>query len=139
MTAVALALLAGGCLESAPAPTPLPPRASHAVTGLETATGSFTGASGYDTRGTASVFWTGSEWVVSLGSDFHHGGSPSPSVGLGTNGVYDPASRLGPLKAPSGEQVYPLAPGLDIGDYFQVYIWSDELSVPVGIADLVLL
>ena len=134
-----LAALTAGCMETGGgAQAPAVPVASHQVTGLETATGSFVGASGHVTSGTASVFWTGSQWVVSLGSDFSQDGAPDPVVGLG-NGAYDPAAKLGPLQSNTGAQTYPLPAGLDIGDYLQVYIWCEQFSVPLGVADLVLL
>lgn len=139
LAAVLLLAAAGGCAQTGPEPAPAPPRASHAVTGLETATGSFVGASGHETSGTASVFWTGSQWVVSLGSDFQHDGAPAAVVGLGNEGVYDPASQLGPLQSNSGAQVYPLVPGVDIGDYLEVYVWCEDFAVPLGVAALGLL
>lgn len=133
------AALTAGCMEAGGGATqPAIVVASHDVTGLETARGQFVGASGHETTGTASVFWTGSQWVVSLGSDFSLDGAPDPVVGLG-NGGYDAASKLAPLRSDTGAQVYPLPPELDIGDYLQVYIWCEEFSVPLGVADLTLL
>ncbi|MGF1623562.1 MAG: DM13 domain-containing protein [Alphaproteobacteria bacterium] len=134
-----IAVLAVGCTQSGDrSATQTIVLASHNVTGLETATGSFVGASGHETTGTASVFWTGSQWVVSLGSDFSLDGAPDPVVGLGNEG-YDPAAKLGPLQSDTGAQVYPLPAGLDIGDYLQVHIWCEEFAVPLGVADLRLL
>ncbi|MEZ5669925.1 MAG: DM13 domain-containing protein [Alphaproteobacteria bacterium] len=110
-----------------------------AASGLETARGSFQGQSGHTTTGSASVFWTGSQWVVALSSDFSQDDAPDPVVGLGVNGAYDPAAKLGPLQAMQGAQVYPLPAGLDIGDYLEVYIWCEEFAVPLGVAPLTLL
>ena len=133
------AALAAGCQSDGTSATQTAAAvASHNVTGLETATGQFVGASDHVTTGTASVFWTGSQWVVSLGSDFSLDGAPDPVVGLG-NGSYDPDAKLGALQSDTGAQVYPLPAGLDIGDYLQVYIWCEEFSVPLGVADLTLL
>lgn len=111
---------------------------SQQVAGLRTASGTFAGASDHITSGSVSVIWTGSAWVISLGPDFSLDGAPDPVVGLGRNG-YDPAAKLGALQSDTGAQTYILPAALDIGDYLQVYIWCEQFSVPLGVADLTLL
>jgi hypothetical protein len=105
----------------------------------QTASGSFTGASGHETTGTASVYATEAGIVIALGEDFSLDGAPDPVVGLGDAGTYDAASKMGPLLSDTGAQTYLLPAGVDIGDYLQVYIWCEEFAVPLGVADLTLL
>ncbi len=133
---VAAAVLLAGCVTAAGgAPTG---EVAHLATGQQTAAGQFVGASDHVTTGEAAVFWTGEEWVVSLASDFSLDGAPDPVIGLGRDGVYDPASQSGPLASLTGAQTYALPAGIDVADYDQVYVWCEEFAVPLGVADLTL-
>lgn len=104
----------------------------------KTAKGTFVGHGKFTTTGSAVVFRDATGWKVKLGPDFNYSGAPDPKVGLGRNG-YITGTTLGHLTSASGEQVYALPAGLDIGDYDQVWIWCEKFSVPIGHADLTLL
>ena len=106
-----------------------------------TARGSFVGDAGHVTTGSADVFKHNGGWFVRLGPDFSLDGGPDPKVALGNKalGGYQRGTILGKLTSLNGEQVYALKPGLDIGNYDQVYIWCEQFSVPLGHADLTLL
>ncbi|MGF1447537.1 MAG: DM13 domain-containing protein [Pikeienuella sp.] len=103
-----------------------------------TARGAFEGRSNHVTRGHARVLRSNGEFVIELEPDFFFDGAPDPRVGLGHRG-YDPSSLLQPLRSNSGRQAFALRPGLDIGDYTQVWIWCERFSVPLGVAELTLL
>ncbi len=103
-----------------------------------TARGTFVGDSDHVTTGTAEVFRDATGWKIRLGPDFSLDGAPDPKVALG-NGNYVPGTILGKLASLNGEQIYALTPGLDIGDYNQIYIWCEKFNVPLGHANLTLL
>lgn len=112
---------------------------THLVDGRETARGRFTGRSGHDTSGHASVFWDGRNWVVSLASDFFFDGAPDPVIGFGNNGEFDTATILGPLESDTGAATFIVPASIDVGDYNQIYVWCELFAVPLGAADLTLL
>jgi hypothetical protein len=132
---VALAACEPARHPAAPAPAAA---VTHSVQGLETATGTFHGASNHATSGTASVFRVNGHWVVSLGSDFSFDGAPDPHVALGHDGYLKTAS-LGKLRSNHGAQVYMIPDSLDVADYNEVWIWCDQFNVPLGTAKLRLL
>ncbi|MGF1474719.1 MAG: DM13 domain-containing protein [Geminicoccaceae bacterium] len=139
--AIAAPLLAGCAQLTGTTPAPAPTAASltpASVSGQETARGSFVGASDHITTGTASVFRTDAGWVVALGPDFSLDGAPDPKVGFG-DGEFVEGTLLGPLNSLTGQQVYTVPASLDVGDYNQIYIWCEQFSVPLGVADLELL
>ncbi|MEM6488609.1 MAG: DM13 domain-containing protein [Pseudomonadota bacterium] len=102
-----------------------------------TARGPFEGRSNHQTDGHASIVFDGGKVFIVLEEDFAFDGAPDPKVGLGNRG-FDPGSLHGPLSSDSGRQIYELKPGLDIGDYFQVWIWCEQFDVPLGVAELTL-
>lgn len=106
-----------------------------------TARGTFVGENDHITTGGADVFKHNGTWFVRLGPDFSLDGAPDPKVALGNKarGGYQPGTILGKLANLNGEQVYALTPGLNIGDYDQVYIWCEKFSVSLGHADLTLI
>jgi len=107
---------------------------------LTTARGSFVGTTKFRVKGTTEIFRENGKWFVRLGPDFSESGAPDPKVALGNKaeGGYQDGTILGLVEA-NGESVYALKPGLDIGDYDQVWIWCERFNVPVGHADLTLL
>ncbi len=111
----------------------------HLVQGQETARGTFVGLSNHETSGHGSVFWNGSNWVISLASDFAFDGAPDPVVGFGNNGTFDNNTIIGPLTADTGASVYIVPASIDVGRYNQIYVWCEEFAVPLGAADLTLL
>ena len=122
-------------------PAPLASASLKPATARTTARGSFVGDKGHVTTGTGEVFRDNGQWFVRLGPDFSLDGGPDPKVALGNkaSGGYQPGTILGKLSSLNGEQVYALKPGLDIGDYDQIYIWCEQFSVPLGHANLALL
>ena len=100
------------------------------------ARGSFTGASGHDTRGEVSVVKTEGGDKLVLGPDFTFDGAPDPKVGFGARGAYDPASQLSHLRRNAGQQTYDIPNTLDVSGYDEVYIWCQQYSVPLGVAHL---
>lgn len=102
-----------------------------------TARGSFVGKSNHVTTGHARILRSGGQWVIELEDDFVFDGAPDPKVALGKGG-FDPATLHGPLRSNSGRQAYALKPGLDIGDYTEVWIWCEQFGVPLGVAELAL-
>lgn len=129
---------APGATAPAPALVAATPAAfSHSIQGLETAKGSFVGASDHETRGHASVFRSNGKWYVSLASDFFHDGAPDPKVAFGSNGFRQEAI-LSPLTALAGAQVYEVPASLDVGNYNEIWIWCEKFAVPLGVAPLTL-
>ncbi len=107
-----------------------------ALDGEVVASGTFTGESNHVTTGAVRVVrLADGSHAVELGSDFFHDGAPDPVVGFGADG-YVAASKLGPLAALTGRQIYPVPAGLDVTDFNQVYIWCERFSVPLGSASL---
>ena len=146
VTAIAAGVFLAGCNQNAPstataasAAVAAPGAITHAVTGLETARGSFVGLSGHETSGHGSVFWDGNHWVIALASDFSFDGAPDPKVGFGNNGQFDTGTTIGPLTSDTGTSTYIVPDHIDVGDYSQIFIWCEEFSVPLGVADLTLL
>ncbi|WGH80281.1 DM13 domain-containing protein [Jannaschia ovalis] len=105
--------------------------ASPALAGGHGRLGSFTGASGHATNGTAEI----ADGRVNLLADFRFDGAPDPKVALGRDG-YDPATLMGPLAADSGASSYALPAGVDPADYNEVWIWCERFNVPLGVARL---
>lgn len=111
------------------APAPVPAGATV------TARGSFAGRSNHVTTGHARIVFAGGKVKVELEDDFTFDGAPDPKVALGNNG-YDASTILGKLASNSGQQAYPLKPGLDIANYNEVWIWCERFNVPLGVAKL---
>ncbi len=114
------------------------PAASSEV--LVTARGGFVGTKKFKVTGTTEVFRRNKQWFIRLGPNFSESGAPDPKVALGNKaaGGYQPGTILGLIEA-NGESIYALTPGLDIGDYDQVWIWCEKFNVPIGHADLTIL
>ncbi|MEM6677838.1 MAG: DM13 domain-containing protein [Pseudomonadota bacterium] len=102
-----------------------------------TARGPFRGLSDHETSGHARVVFSAGEVIIELEDDFRFDGAPDPKVALGNQG-FDPNTILGPLRANEGQQTYALKAGLDIGDYFEVWLWCERFDVPLGLAPLTL-
>ena len=117
-----------------------PAASSKASKTLTTARGSFVGDGKFTVTGTTEVFRENGQWFIRLGPGFSESGAPDPKVALGNKGRggYVPGTILGLIQA-NGESVYALKPGLDIGDYDQVWIWCERFNVPIGHANLTLL
>ena len=139
--AAAAALALAGCASNSGGSFNAAPAAStKASKVLTTARGSFVGTQKFQVTGTTEVFRQNGEWFIRLGPGFSESGAPDPKVALGNkaSGGYVPGTILGLIQA-NGESVYALKPGLDIGDYDQVWIWCERFNVPIGHANLTLL
>lgn len=98
--------------------------------------GSFEGRSDHITTGEVKIVQTSAGPVVLLASDFSLDGAPDPKVGFGSNGKFDAATILGPLRSINGLQAYAVPDGIDPGQYNEVYIWCEKFSVPLGVATI---
>ena len=110
----------------------LAPQAFAAKAG---ASGTFTGRSRHDTRGTGSLIQHGDGYAVQLGDDFFFDGAPDPKVALGRDG-YDPNTILGVLARNTGAQTYPIPASIDVSQYNEIWIWCERFNVPLGVAPL---
>ena len=105
-------------------------------TSAPVAAGTFSGRSDHITTGQATITGTPGNYTLTLGADFTLDGAPDPIVGFGANGVYNAATKVGPLKAITGEQSYSLPANFDPANVEEVYIWCEKFSVPLGVASL---
>ncbi|MEO1681317.1 MAG: DM13 domain-containing protein [Pseudomonadota bacterium] len=101
----------------------------------QTRAGTFAGASGHVTRGTARLVERNGRYTIELGEDFFFDGAPDPKVGLGANG-YDPRTNLGPLQSDTGAQSYAVPRNIRAGAYNEIWIWCERFNVPLGVARL---
>ncbi len=99
------------------------------------ARGAFRGKSGHAASGGVSIVKTETGVRVVLGRDFKFDGAPDPKLGFGKNG-YVKATQFSVLKSNSGEQTYEIPAGLDPADYNEVWVWCEQYSVPLGVANL---
>ena len=97
--------------------------------------GTFVGASGHETSGTAQLVKLDSgSYVIRFGKDFKHDGTaPDATVGLGKSG-YDKTTDLGRLRENMGAQDYALPAGFDPAGYNEIYVWCTEYAVSLGVA-----
>ncbi|KJZ19427.1 DM13 domain-containing protein [Loktanella sp. S4079] len=95
--------------------------------------GSFGGVNGHTVTGTAEI--AGSE--INLLDDFVFDGAPDPKVALGKDGVYDPATLMGPLESYTGASKYVAPEGIDTSEYNEVWIWCEEFNVGLAVAPIV--
>lgn len=123
---------AGAALVAATCFAPLAASAETTV-----ASGSFVGASNHVTTGGVSVVRTdGGGAVVILDRDFSLDGAPDPHVAFGKDGTYVEMSDLGDLAHKDGFQVFVVSDGIDVGDFDTVFIWCNDVGVPLGLAAL---
>lgn len=94
--------------------------------------GRFEGRSRHVTTGEVTL--TGGD--IRLGANFSLDRRVDPIVGLGRDGVWDPATYAGDLRELTGAQTYPLPAGINASDYNEVYIWCRAANVPLGVARL---
>ncbi|MEM8760635.1 MAG: DM13 domain-containing protein [Pseudomonadota bacterium] len=131
-TAPLAACAGGGGSQKAAAPAAEPQIASDARV---TARGTFEGRSKHVTTGHASIVFSNGNVIIQLEDDFTFDGAPDPKVALG-NGGFDESTIHAALRSNTGAQAYTLKPGLDIGNYTEVWIWCEQFSVPLGVAKL---
>lgn len=109
---------------------------SLAATPAFAGSGSFSGASGHVTKGTATVTKSGGKIVVKLGSNFFLDGAPDPYVALGNGSSPVKGGLLAVLKSNKGGQTYSVAASAALESAKQVIIWCKKYSVPLGVATL---
>ncbi len=98
-------------------------------------TGTFTGKSGHEARGHATIQQTDEGYVLVLGDDFVFDGAPDPKLALGNDG-YDSSTLFTPLASNTGQQTYLLPDSIDVRAYNEVWIWCEQYNVPLGVAPL---
>ncbi len=99
------------------------------------ASGAFRGKCGHAASGGVSVVKTETGIRVVLARDFKFDGAPDPKLGFGKNG-YVKATQFSVLKSNNGEQTYEIPAALDPADYNEVWVWCEQYSVPLGVANL---
>lgn len=110
--------------------------AANVLAGEVGRSGQFTGASNHVTSGGVTITQDADGYVVQLGPQFFLDGAPDPKVGFGKDGSYVDGTLIGALQSTTGAQSYRVPAGLDIPDFTEVYIWCEEFSVPLGVAEL---
>jgi len=98
--------------------------------------GSFEGRSKHVTSGDVSIVKTAVGYELVLADNFFLDGAPDPVIGFGNNGKYDRATTFTQLKKKEGRQTYTLPEGFVLGAHNQVFVWCDDFSVPLGVANL---
>lgn len=98
--------------------------------------GTFSGRSDHITTGQVKLEKTANGYQLSFAADFELDGAPDPIVAIGNGGKYLPINKIGKLKNRTGRQVYQLPASFKPGQFSQVYVWCEQFSVPLGIADL---
>jgi hypothetical protein len=98
-------------------------------------TGTFLGASGYNTLGTASIVQEEQSFRLELGDDFQTDRSPALDVRLCVKqDCRGGALDLGPLQAFSGRQAYPLPD--DSARFVFAVVWCRAVQTPFGLGML---
>lgn len=98
--------------------------------------GQFSGRSDHITTGDVTLEKTAKGYQLSFSGDFELDGAPDPVVAIGNNETFLVANKLGVLKNRTGKQTYQLPASFTPGQFSQVYVWCEEFSVPLGIANL---
>lgn len=100
------------------------------------ASGTFDGRNDHVVSGTVEVVESGGKMFVRLGSDFSLDGAPDPKIGFGRGGEYDTSTTFTELGPHTGASSYALPDGFALGDLGEAYIWCDQFSVALGVAEL---
>ena len=100
------------------------------------ASGTFTGASDHETRGTVRIIKVEDGYEFRLGSDFYLDGAPTPVLGFGIDGKYVHATQFADLDKKRGEQVYRLPATFDPTSVTEAFVWCERFDIPLGIATL---
>jgi len=119
---------------AAPTAAPTAPAVTTSTTATAAASGTFAGRSDHITTGDASIIGTPGAYELVLAADFSLDGAPDPIVGFGTDGTYNPATKLGALKQQTGAQRYSLPADFNPANVSEVYVWCEKFDVPLGVA-----
>lgn len=117
--------------ETETAPAAVETTAANAVT-----SGTFRGASDHITVGKASITGTEGNYKLVFAADFSLDGAPDPVVGFGNDGTYDAATKVGSLAQQTGAQTYALPASFDPATAGEVYVWCEQVGIPLGVATL---
>ena len=98
--------------------------------------GSFEGRAKHVTSGETYIMKTSNGYALVLADNFFLDGAPGPVLGFGHNGKYVKASQFADLDKKSGRQTYTLPADFTPGQFNEVYVWCEQFSVPLGIAQL---
>lgn len=96
--------------------------------------GTFSGLSNHETRGTVEVVETAEGWEIHLKDSFWFDGAPDPRVGFGNEGTFAPGTDFEVLRSDTGAQVYKVPAGIDPADFNNVFIWCRRFAVPLVVA-----
>jgi hypothetical protein len=125
---------------SANAGSPGPQAAPAPIEALQAAealvSGTFTGRSDHVTSGQVSIVKTATGFELVLADNFFLDGAPDPVIGFGTNDKFDKATIFTKLEKTAGGQTYVLPADFVLGNNSQVFVWCEQFSVPLGVADL---
>ena len=98
-------------------------------------TGTFEGRSDHVVKGKVSILKTSSGNIVLFEPDFNLDNAPDPKIGFGNNG-YDASTLFSKLNSISGIQAYSIPSSIDPNKYSEIWLWCEEFSVPLGVANL---
>lgn len=98
--------------------------------------GNFSGRSDHITTGLVSLEKTAAGYQLRFAEDFSLDGAPDPIVAIGNDETYVAANKIGALQNITGAQVYQLPASFTPGQFSEVYVWCEQFSVPLGIAQL---
>lgn len=132
---ICLALLALGGCALAPERERLASPGETASAPLVTATGRFEGRGGHVATGTGEIARVGKDWVIILGEDFRLDDAAGAVVALGNQGSHA-AAPVAPLARAAGRQVIPIPKSIDVGGFFEIWIWSEGAGAPIAVAPL---
>ncbi|MEP6343630.1 MAG: DM13 domain-containing protein [Maricaulaceae bacterium] len=135
--AIALTLTACSSGQTNDVNVKVPTAVERVATDVQTLTkGSFSGRSDHITTGQVTLEKTASGYQLRFATNFSLDGAPDPVVAIGNDETYSVANKLGVLKNKTGAQVYQLPASFTPGQFSQVYVWCEQFSVPLGVADL---
>ena len=100
------------------------------------ASGTFTGKSDHETRGTVRIVQTEEGYELRLGDDFYLDGAPTPVLGFGVNGEYVHATQFADLDRKRGSQSYKLPADFNPANVTEVFVWCERFDIPLGVARL---
>ncbi|MEL7543158.1 MAG: DM13 domain-containing protein [Pseudomonadota bacterium] len=97
--------------------------------------GDFRGVEGKQATGSFEIFRDGDRTLIRLSDDFSLTRVPDPKLSFG-NGAYVDGTTYALLTSFNGEQVYEIPSHLNPAAFSQVWIWCEEFSVPLAVAEI---
>ena len=130
ISTLVLALMLSACAAPRPGEAEIPDGAKVTHRAV------FIGESYHDTVGTISLYQSDEPAVIVFEPNFKLPGVDDAVVALGRDG-YRPDTGLGPLLRNNGRQAYAVPEHLRIERFNEVWLWSRDRNIPVGLARLV--